>query len=123
MTTDNISNRAVEAVLNGDDPTERAARIASLEKQLAKVRKDAEEQKKLEDWYALIQRANGKLVKLVRDTLTPEEWKAVDGAYLFIHGGCVDMVRSIPSSTSKGEDKQFVQRLDIAETIAGEKIK
>jgi hypothetical protein len=116
MTT--LSNQAVEAVISGRQTKDKPARIAELEKQLAKVRKDIAEQEKLEKWYATVQRAFAKLRQEMGKTLTAEEYQAIDGAYIFLHSGCLDMVRQIPSATSKGEDKRFLEKMDTAEALA-----
>lgn len=112
-----ISKSAVDKALEEGNAVDRSARIADLEKQLAKVRKDIAEQERLEQRWQLVQTALGKLRTELGQTLTREEYRAVDGIYIFIHGGCVDFVRHIPSATSKGEDKQLEKDLDTAEAM------
>jgi hypothetical protein len=115
MTT--ISNRAVEAVITGTATKDRPARIAELEKQLAKVRKDIAEQEKFEKWLATVRRAFDKLKAEMGKTLTREEYQAIDGVYIFLHNGNVDMVRSIPSATDKGEGTKYLEKLDTGEAL------
>ena len=101
--TQALSGITIEKALNPGDAVDRQSRIATLEKQLAKVRKDIVEQERLEKRYALVKSAYAKLCKEMGKTLTREEFTAIDGIYIFLHGGCVDMVRHIPSATSQGE--------------------
>ena len=84
---------------------------------MAKVRKDITEQERLEKRWALFEGACKKLRQEMGKTLTREERDAIDGLYIFLHGGCVDMVRHIPSDTSKGEDKKLLKDLDTAEAM------
>jgi hypothetical protein len=112
-----IPSSAVEKVIQGQQVKDRPAREAELERQLEKVRKDIAEQEKLEKWYATVQRAFAKLKREIGKTLTEEERTAIDGAYIFLHSGCVDMVRTIPSATSKGEDKRFLDKVDMGEAL------
>ncbi len=112
-----LSNSAVEAVIRGGPKVDRSARIAELEKQLAKVRKDIAEQERLEKRWQLVYSAFTKLKREMFQTLTPEEREAMDGAYIFLHSGCVDLVRQIPSDTSKGEDQRLEKDLSTAEAM------
>lgn len=91
---------------------DRPAKIAELESQLAKVMKNIAEEERVEKRLALIQSAFGKLKAELLRTLTPEEREAVNGAYLFLHTGGVDLVRRIPSPTSKGEDRKLEKDLN-----------
>jgi len=116
MTT-KIDNKAVEAAIKGGPKVDRSVRIAELEKQLEKVKKDIAEQNKLERHWMIIQSAYAKLEQELGKTLTPEEYDAVDGMYLFLHSGCVDMVRTIPSTTDKGEGKAFLKDVHTAEAM------
>lgn len=116
MTT-TLSNSAVEAAIRDGPKVDRSARIAELEKQLAKVRKDIAEQERLEKRWSLVASAFAKLKREMFQTLTDEERKAIDGAYIFLHSGCVDLVRHIPSDTSKGEDERLEKDLDNAEAM------
>ncbi|MGD0794292.1 MAG: hypothetical protein ABR958_01685 [Dehalococcoidales bacterium] len=116
MTT--INKAAVEAVLRGGAKTDRPARIAELEKQLEKVRKDIAEQEKVENYWRTFNGAFAKLKAKLFKTLTPEERACMDGAYLFLHAGCVDLVRSLPSATDKGEGNQFLDKVEMGEALA-----
>ena len=115
--TNDIDNEAIEAVLRGDTEEDRRMRIARLEKDLAKVRRDIEEQARLEARLSLVNTAFTKLKKELGKTLTEEEYRAIDGAYIFLHSGCVDLIRAIPDGTSRGEDKKLLYDLDTAESL------
>ena len=115
--TSNLSPRIVDKALEEGETVDRQARIALLEKQLAKVRKDIVEQERLEKRDALVKSAYAKLKLQIGKTLTSEEYDAIDGIYIFLHGGCLDMVRHLPSPTSKGEDTKLLQDLDMAEKM------
>ena len=115
--TQTLSPSIVEKALEEGKTVDRSARITALEKQLAKVRKDITEQERLEKRYALVKSAYSKLCKELGKSLTREEYNAIDGIYLFLHGGCVDMVRHIPSATSGGEGKKLIKDLDTAEAM------
>ncbi|KKK59271.1 hypothetical protein LCGC14_3036050 [marine sediment metagenome] len=96
---------------------DRSARIAELEKQLVKVRRDITEQNRLEKKWQLFEGACKKLRKEMGKTLTREERDAIDGLYIFLHSGCVDFVRNVPSVTDKGENKRLNRDLDTAEAL------
>jgi hypothetical protein len=113
----NLPNSAVSAVIDGKSPANKAARIAELEKELKKVRESIEEQERLDKRYATVQRAFDKLKRELFKTLTPEERDAIDGAYIFLHSGSVDLVRNIPSATSKGEDLRLDKDLRTVEAL------
>ena len=112
-----LSRAIVNEALYEGKGVDRDARIEALQKQLAKVQKDIAEQERIEKRLALVNSAFAKLKREMGKTLTPEEYQAIDGIYLFLHSGCVDMVRTIPSATSKGEDKRLERDLDTAEAI------
>ena len=112
-----LSPSIVDKALEEGQTVDRQSRIAQLEKQLAKVRKDIAEQERLEKRWATLQTAFAKLRRELGKTLTPEEYNALDGAYIFLHGGCVDLVRHIPSATSRGEDRQLERDLDLVEAL------
>lgn len=112
-----LMTTAVKAVIQETAPVDRQARIAELEKQLAKVQKDIAEEERVEKRCALIDSAYEKLRREMGKTLTREEYEAIDGAYLFLHSGCVDLVRHIPSATSKGEDKRLEKDLATGEAL------
>ena len=116
MTT-TISRSVVDKALEEGKTVDRQSRIAQLEKQLAKVRKDIAEQERLERRWALFEGACKKLRQEMGKTLTREEYDAIDGIYIFLHSGCVDFVRHVPSATSKGEDKRLEKDLDMAEAL------
>ena len=111
------TSSAVRAVIEGEKGVNRDARVAALEKQLAKVRKDISEQERLEKRYSLVQTAFDKLKRELGKTLTTEEYNAIDGSYIFLHSGNVDMVRHIPAETSRGEDKRLETDLDTVEAM------
>ena len=115
MTT--LSPSVVDKALEEGKGVDRQSRIAQLEKQLAKVRKDIAEQERLEKRWATLQTAFAKLRRELGKTLTPEEYNTLDGAYIFLHCGCVDLVRHIPSATSRGEDRQLERDLDLVEAL------
>jgi len=115
--TQTLSNTAVEAAIRGGPKVDRSARIAELEKLLEKVKKDIAEQERLEKRWVLVYSAFAKLKREMFQTLTPEEREAMDGAYIFLHSGCVDLVRQIPSATSKGEDQRLEKDLNTAEAM------
>ena len=115
--TQTVSSAVVDRALEEGKTVDRQSRIAKLEKQLAKVLKDIAEQERLERRWALVESAFAKLKREMGKTLTREERDAIDGVYIFLHGGCVDMVRHIPSATSKGEDKRLAKDLDTAEAL------
>ena len=115
--TSNLSGITIEKALNPGDTVERQSRIEALQKQLAKVKKDIAEQERLEKRWATIERAFDKLRRELGKTLTNEEYQAMDGAYLFLHSGCVDLVRHLPSATSRGEDTKLLKDLDTAEAM------
>jgi len=112
-----LSNSAVEAAIEGGPKVDREARIAQLQRELEKVRKDIKEQERLEKRYATVRSAFAKLKRELGKTLTEEEREAIDGAYIFLHSGSVDMVRHIPSATSKGEDRRLEKDLNMAEAM------
>jgi len=115
--TSNPSGITIEKALNPGDAVDRQSRIEALQKQLAKVKKDIAEQERLEKRWATIERAFDKLRRELGKTLTNEEYQAMDGAYLFLHSGCVDLVRHLPSATSRGEDTKLLKDLDTAEAM------
>jgi hypothetical protein len=112
-----LSNAIVDKALEEGKNIDRQARIEALQKQLARVQKDIAEQERLERRWSLVQSAFAKLKRELGKTLTEEERNAIDGIYLFLHSGCVDMVRHIPSATSKGEDTRLERDLDMAEAL------
>jgi len=115
MTT--LSRAVVDKALEEGKGVDRQSRIDAIQKQLAKVQKDIAEQERLEKRWATVQSAFAKLKREMGKTLTREEYEAIDGIYIFLHSGCVDMVRHIPSATSRGEDKRLERDLDMAEAI------
>ena len=115
--TATLSPSIVDKALEEGQTVDRQSRIAQLEKQLAKVRKDIAEQERLEKRWQLFEGACKKLRREMGKTLTREERDAIDGIYIFLHGGCVDFIRHIPSATSTGEDKRLLKDLDTAEAL------
>ncbi|MBE9501306.1 MAG: hypothetical protein IMY87_02625 [Chloroflexi bacterium] len=112
-----LSPSIVDKALEEGQTVDRQSRIAQLEKQLAKVQKDIAEQERLEKRWQLFEGACKKLSQEMGKTLTREERDAIDGIYIFLHSGCVDFVRHIPSATSTGEDKRLAKDLDMAEAM------
>jgi len=112
-----LSNAIVDTALAEGKNVDRQARIEALQKQLARVQKDIAEQERLEKRWSLVQSAFTKLKGELGKTLTSEEYQAIDGIYLFLHSGCVDMVRHVPSATSRGEDTRLERDLDMAEAL------
>ena len=115
--TAKLSSAVVDKALEEGKGIDRQSRIDALQKQLAKVQKDIAEQERLEKRWATVQRAFAKLKREMGKTLTREEYEAIDGIYIFLHSGCVDMVRHNPSATSSGEDKRLERDLDMAEAM------
>ena len=112
-----LSPSIVDKALEEGKTVDRSARIAELEKQLGKVRKDIAEQERLEKKWQVFETACKKLRKEMGKTLTREEYLAIDGLYIFLHGGCVDFIRHIPSATDAGENKRLNQDLDTIEAL------
>ena len=112
-----LSPSIVDKALEEGKTVDRQSRIAQLEKQLAKVRKDIAEQERLEKRWQLFEGACKKLSREMGKTLTREERDAIDGLYIFLHGGCVDFIRHIPSATDAGENKRLNRDLDTAEAM------
>jgi len=115
MTT--LSSSVVDEALAEGKTVDRSARIAQLEKQLAKVHKDIAEQERLEKRWQVFETACKKLRQEMGKTLTEEEYQAIDGLYIFLHSGCVDFVRRVPDATDKGENKRLNQDLDTMEAL------
>ena len=115
--TATLSPSIVDKALEEGQTVDRQSRIAQLEKQLAKVRKDIAEQERLEKRWQLFEGACKKLRKEMGKTLTSEEYQAIDGLYIFLHSGCVDFVRHVPDATDKGENKRLNQDLDTMEAL------
>ena len=115
--TNNLSNDIVDEALEEGHGVDRKSRIEVLEKKLAKVKRDIAEQERLVNWLATVEGAFTKLKREMGKTLTSEEYQAIDGAYIFLHSGCVDLVRHLPSETSKGQDTAFLKDLDTAEAL------
>ena len=112
-----LSPTEVEKILVEGETVDRQSRIQALQKQLAKVKKDITEQVRLEKRDATVQSAFAKLKREMGKTLTSEEYQAIDGAYIFLHGGCVDLVRHLPSATSDGQDTKLLKDLEMAEAM------
>jgi len=115
MTT--LSRSVVDEALEEGKTVDRSARIAELEKQLVKVRKDIAEQDRLEKKCQVFETACEKLRKEMGKTLTREEYQAIDGLYIFLHSGCVDFIRHVPSATDAGENKRLNRDLDTVEAL------
>ena len=116
--SEHLSNVAVKAAMEEGPKSDRQAKIAELEAQLAKVRKEIEREEELERHWQLLETAYNKLKKEMGKTLTREEYDAIDGAYIFLHSGCVDLVRHIPSNTDKGEGKRLEKVMDYGDKLA-----
>jgi len=115
MTT--LSRSVVDEALAEGKAVDRSARIAQLEKQLAKVRKDIAEQERLEKRWQVFETACKKLRQEMGKTLTQEEKEAIDGLYIFLHRGCVDFVRHVPCATDRGENNRLNQDLDTMQAL------
>ena len=115
--TQTLSPSIVDKALEEGKTVDRSARIAELEKKLVKVRKDIAEQDRLEKKCRVFKTACKKLRKEMGKTLTREEYEAIDGLYIFLHSGCVDFIRHIPSGTDAGETKRLNRDLDTAEAL------
>ena len=115
--TQTLSSAVVDKALEEGNTIDRQSRIDALLKQLVKVQKDIAEQERLEKRWQIFMSATNKLQQEMGKTLTREEYQAIDGIYIFLHSGCVDIVRHIPSATSRGEDKQLEKDLDMAEAM------
>jgi hypothetical protein len=94
-----------------------AGEIAKLETRVAFY------QEKIAEFEALEKRAKmaystQALFQTAYDGLTLEEKAAINGMYLFIHSGMVDMVKEQPSATDRGEGREFVKMMAKAEAIA-----
>jgi len=112
-----LNRSVVDKALEEGKTVDRSARIAELEKKLVKVRKDIAEQERLEKRWALVEGAYEKLRKEMGKCLTREEYQAIDGVYIFLHSGCVDFVRHVPSLTDAGENKKLNRDLDTVEAL------
>ena len=112
-----LSRSVVDEALEEGKTVDRSARMTVLDKQLAKVRKDIAEQERLEKKWRVFETACQKLRKEMGKTLTREEYQAIDGLYIFLHGGCVDFIRHVPSATDAGENKRLNRDLDTAEAL------
>lgn len=115
--TNKLSNHVINEVLAEGKTVDRSARRAELEKQLAKVRQDIAEQERLEKRWRTFETATKKLRKEIGKTLTCEEYQAIDGIYIFLHSGCVDFVRDVPSATDRGENKALNKDLGTVEAL------
>lgn len=115
--TAKITSHTVNTALAEGKDVDRQERITKLQGALEKVQKDIAEQVRLEKRWAIVQSAFTKLKRELGKTLTQEERDAIDGIYLFLHSGSVDMVRHIPSATSRGEDVKLERDLDMAEAL------
>ena len=114
----NIPNAIVRAAMEETRGVDRDARVARLQKELERVRADIAEAERVERRCRLVQSAYAKLRRELGKTLTSEERDAVDGAYLFLHGTNVDLVRHIPSGTDRGEYRSFERDMTMAEAMA-----
>jgi len=112
-----LSGAVVDKTLAEGKTIDRQSRIDALQKQLEKVQKDITEQERLEKRWSLIHSAFAKLKREMTKTLTRDEYEAIDGVYIFLHSGAVDMVRHIPSATSRGEDRRLERDLDTVEAM------
>jgi len=117
MTTSNIPNALVRAAMEEGPAVDRDERIAKLQKELERVKADIGEADRVERRSQLVQSAYHKLRRELVQTLTREERDAIDGIYLFLHSGSVDMVRHVPSGTDKGEHRKLERDLTMAEAM------
>jgi len=112
-----LSNTAVRTAMGEGPNVDRQARIEELKKRLAKVKGQIAEEEKFERRWQLVQSAFTKLKRELGKTLTREEYQAIDGAYIFLHSGFVDLVRHVPSATDKGENKKLEKILDAGDAL------
>ncbi len=117
MTTTRIPNAIVRAAMDEPVGVDRDAKVARLERELAKTRENIVEATRVETRSTLVQSAYARLKHNLLAGMTREEREAVDGMYLFMHAGNVDLVRNIPSGTDAGENRRFERDLTMAEAM------
>jgi len=113
----NPQSIGVARALAEGNNVDRQSRIEELKKRLDKVKGQIAEEEELERRVALVQSAFAKLKREMGKTLTSEEYQAIDGAYIFLHSGSVDLVRHVPSATDKGESKELEKILDAGDAL------
>ena len=117
MTTTRIPNSIVRAAMNEPAGVDRDAKVARLQRELAKTRENIVEARRVENRSQLVQSAYAKLRRNLFTGMTPDERDAVDGMYLFLHSGNVDLVRNVPSGIDAGEHRRFERDLTMAEAM------
>ncbi len=117
MTTTKIPNSIVRAAMDEPAGVDRDAKVARLERDLAKTRENIVEARRVQNRSQLVQSAYARLRRNLFAGMTREERQAVDGMYLFMHGGNVDLVRNIPSGTDAGESLRLERDLTMAEAM------
>lgn len=88
------------------------SKVEDMEKELARVRGQVAELQELERKCALVSRTFDRIRTYLLEGFTAEELAVVDGVYLHLHDGMVDMVRHLPSDTDRGEGKRFLEMVD-----------
>lgn len=114
---DRLSNTAVRTAMEEGPDVGRQERIERLRKQLERVKGQITEEEEFERRWQLVHSAFTKLKKELGKTLTREEYQAIDGAYIFLHSGSVDLVRHVPSAADKGESKRLEKVLDAGDAL------
>jgi hypothetical protein len=99
-----------------------AAEIADWEKQVEWYREQIAEEAALEKRLAAVRSGYGKL-EAAYAGMTAEEKMAVEGMYVFIHAGMIDMVKENPSPTDTGAGKAFLKMVAKAEIMENELLK
>ena len=115
--TDKLPNVAVRTAMEEGPNVDRQERVERLRKQLERVKGQIAEEEEFERRWQLVHSAFTKLKKELGKTLTREEYQAIDGAYIFLHSGSVDLVRHVPSPTDKGESKRLEKVLDAGDAL------
>lgn len=114
---DRLPNAAVRTAMEEGPDVDRQERVERLRKQLERVKGQIAEEEEFERRWQLVHSAFTKLKKELGKTLTREEYQAIDGAYIFLHSGCVDLVRHVPSPADKGESKRLEKVLDAGDAL------
>lgn len=117
MTTTKIPNSIVRAAMDEPAGVDRDAKVARLQRELAKTRENIVEARRVENRSQLVESAYARLKHNLFAGMTREEREAIDGMYLFMHAGNVDLVRNIPSGTDAGENRRFERDLTMAEAM------
>ncbi|KKN58149.1 hypothetical protein LCGC14_0554890 [marine sediment metagenome] len=112
-----IPNSIVRAAMDEPAGVDRDAKVARLQRELAKTRENIVEATRVQNRSQLVQSAYARLRRNLFAGMTREEREAVDGMYLFMHAGNVDLVRNTPSGTDVGENRRLERDLTMAEAM------